>query len=492
MTSITDYHNYTETNFIKFVESLNTSDLPAMTATRILPSFLNAMHAHRISAFSQTALTYWAVEMMNHAMKRATVQRYLGALHTLYKEWKGSPSIREENQDIDTGDDLDFSMPKVTYDDQSIAELKQKESNLQKAEQLSKINKKPHSKDYTYLNALIYLLINPVASVSELVDLKFSDPQPDVAIIEDIKLAMRNMPQAQYVFPLEQGKRRKPAIIHDLLRGMRTAARPAGLDFGASFSRESITAIWITAAMRDGVSLEEIRTIVKILPPQFSFMSLIAPATLTEEKKDEIMSRVATSFINSNIGWYVMRLRSGVTPEYIKEELRYRKYPLLRQVEFYSPMKTVKKLIKKKAVAVDVPVLPGILFFRMRYDKISKMMGLIGDLAWCYRTTNTATSPYSAIPQREMKTFQRSVGSLTADIEMDIIASQPPLNIGDEVIIENGTPLDGQQAVIRKVRSTDGSLSYTLRLSDSEFIHWKEVTLTAAHLTKVKDNNKSE
>lgn len=483
MPTSADIQNDNDNNFLQFVESLDPTNLSSMLSSRILPSFLNAMRRHNIEEFSQNALTFWTVEMMVNAMKSTTVQRYLGALHTVYKQWSGS----EHDANID------FSLPNVRdYNDSAIAALKLTESNLQKVAHLTKINKNPLSKEHTYLNSLLYLLINPEATLSDVVELRFSDPQIDSFHIDDIKLSMRKAPQAQYVFPLEQGKRRKPAIIHDLLLGIKAASHPAGLEFGNSFSRDSITAIWIAAAIREEISYGEIRAIIKQLPTQYSFLSLIPEAQISGDRKTEILNSVASSFINYSTGWYVMRLRSGVTPDTIKDELKYRKYPLLRQIEFYAPQRKVKKLIKKKAVAVDVPVLPGILFFRMRYDKISKMMSLIGDLAWCYRTTNSPTSPYSAIPQREMKTFQRSVGSMTADIEMDIIASQPPLNVGDEVIIENGTPLDGQQAVIRKVKTKNGNVSYTLRLSDSEFIHWNEVTVSAASLTKVKDNVSAE
>lgn len=476
MPLFTDNQTIEETSFIQFVESLNQSDLSNMLATRILPSFISAMRKHDIVSFSQTALTYWTVEMMEHAMKPATIQRYLGSLHTLFKEAYPDSDGR-----------IEFTLPQGSgYDEESMADLKQTKSNQQHLENLSKINKNPDSKEHTYLNAFLYLLINPEISLPELVELRFSDPHLDSTHIDDIKLAMRKAPQAQYVFPLEQGKRRKPAIIHDLLSGLRAASHPAGIEFGNCFSRDSITSLWIEAAIQENISYEDIRAIVRQMPRQYAFLSLIQPSLISDDKKAEILNLVASSFINNSTGWYVMRLRTGVTPATLKEELKYRKYPFLRQVEFYYPQRTVSKLVKKKAVAVEVPVIPGILFFRMRYDKISKMMGMIGDLAWCYKTTNTPGSPYSAIPQWEMKIFQRSVGSLTADIEMDIIASQPPLNIGDEVIIENGSALDGQQAVIRKVRTKDGSLSYTLRLSDSEFIHWNEVTVSAAELTKIK------
>lgn len=476
MALLSENHNITTSNFIKYVENLDSSGLSQMLSSRILPSFLAAMHRHSISEFSQEALTYWTVDMLEHAMKPTTVQRYLGSLHTLYKE-----TYKE------TDNSIKFTLPEIgTYNDETSDELKQTKANLQYLVNLAKINKKPNSKDHTYLNAFLYLLINPETSIYDIVDLRFSDNRPVSIHTNDIILAMRNAPQAQYVFPLEQGKRRRPAIVHDLLRGLRTASHFSGLKFGDSFSRDSITALWITAAIHENVAFEDIRAIVRLLPQQYSFLSLIQPSLLTDEKKTDILNIVASSFINNTTGWYVMRLRSGVTPDILNDELKFRKYPYLRQVEFYYPQRTVSKLVKKKAVAVDVPVIPGILFFRMRYDKISKMMSMIGDLAWCYKTSNSPGSPYSAIPQSEMMIFQRSVGSLTADVEMDIIASQPPLNIGDEVIIENGSPLDGQQAVIRKVKSIDGSLTYTLRLSDSEFIHWKEITVSAAELTKIE------
>ena len=136
-------------------------------------------------------------------------------------------------------------------------------------------------------------------------------------------------------------------------------------------------------------------------------------------------------------------------------------------------------------ISIKLPIIPGLLFIRMPYDRVTPLIAVIGDLAWCYRSTNNPSSPYSVIPRHEMKAFQKCVGEFTSDIEMDIIASLPPLEVGDEVVIEDGSMLDGQQAIIRKVRSVDGTLTYTLRLSDTAFIKWKDVSLPASHLSKV-------
>lgn len=140
---------------------------------------------------------------------------------------------------------------------------------------------------------------------------------------------------------------------------------------------------------------------------------------------------------------------------------------------------------KKKVITVETPVIPGILFFKLPYDRVAPLISVIGDMAWCYRTSANSASPYSVIPQKEMRLFQRTVGMFTSDVEMEIVSELPPLSVGDEVLIEDGSMLDGRLATIRKVRSVDGSLTYTLRLSDTEFIRWKDISLPASHISKV-------
>ncbi|MDE6741035.1 MAG: hypothetical protein K2J58_01745, partial [Muribaculaceae bacterium] len=219
----------------------------------------------------------------------------------------------------------------------------------------------------------------------------------------------------------------------------------------------------------------------------YSFLSLIPSVEVSDKRKIELMNVVAYSITNKNPGWFVLRLRSGVTPERIKERLKEKESPLQRQIQYYYPLRTVKKIEKKKVISTEVPVIPGLLFIRIPYDRVAPLIGVIGDLAWCYRSTANPTSPYSVIPQSEMKVFQRCVGAFTEDVEMDIISELPPLNVGDEVMIEDGSHLDGQMATIRKVRNVDGTLTYTLRLSETAYIKFKDVDLPASHLSKVGD-----
>ena len=344
---------------------------------------------------------------------------------------------------------------------------------------------KPDSPAFVFGKAFLYLLFDPFVSLKDIVAMKFSDSRPDSLHLEDIVTSMRNAPQAKYVFPLQQGKRREPAIIRDLLSELHATGRRAGLKFEESFSRESITSLWIAAAIKEDIPYAEIRGMLPSLPAMYSFLTLIPAAEVSEKRKLEILNTVAYSITNKNPGWFVLRLRSGVTPEKIKDRLKEKESPLQRQIQYYYPLRSIKKIEKKKVVATEVPVIPGLLFFRLPYDRVAPLIGVIGDMAWCYRTSNNPSSPYSVIPQAEMRIFQRCVGAFTEDVEMDIVSSLPPLNVGDEVMIEDGSMLDGQLATIRKVRNVDGTLTYTLRLSDTEFIKWQDISLPASHLSKV-------
>lgn len=469
--------------FIDYVNSLDDGSLSEMLALRVLPSFINSMRRHLISDFTDEALILWIVDMLLDGLKGSTVRRYVGALHTLYKQYKVSEGESADNTD---SSDVNFSVPyaKLCTDDTPRI-LKETDKNLTAAINLTKMSVKPETPAYLYNKAFQYLLYNPDATLSDVVNLKYADSMPESLHIEDIVTSMKKAPQSKYVFPLQQGKRREPAIIKSLLSELHATGRRVGLTFGDTFSRDSITAIWIAAAVKEGIPYSEIVAVIKNLPPVYAFLSLIPAAEISEDRKLEIINIVADSITNKTPGWFVLRLRSGVTLESIKNRLVEKESPLRRMINYYYPMRIVKRMVKKKMVSKEIPIIPGILFFRLPYDRVGPLIGVIGDLAWCFRTTNSASSPYSVIPRSEMKAFQRCVGSYTSDIEMDIISSLPPLEVGDEVVIEDGSILTGQQATIRKVRSIDGTLTYTLRLSDTAYLRWQDVTLPASHFSKV-------
>ena len=476
-TSESEYLSTSKPEFLDYLWNCGSEGLSEMVVTRVIPSFLMSVRRNGYSAFSDGSVRHWVCLMLLEGLKESTVRRYYGALHTLYKQWC------VENT-VDPGESL-FSIPFSEMNlEGSDRRIKETLSNLGAAERLTRISVKQDSPAFVYNKAFQFLLFDPFVSLRDIVAMKFSDQRPDSLHLEDLVVSMRNVPQAKYVFPLQQGKRREPAIVKDLLTQLHATAKRAGLKFEGSFSRDSIVALWIAAAIREDIPISEIRGLIPSLPTVYSFLSIIPSQEVSESRRLEIMNTVDYSITNKNPGWFVLRLRSGVSPEDIKERLKEKESPLQRQIQYYYPMRTVKKLEKKKVVTIETPVLPGLLFFRLPHDRVVQLVGTIGDLAWCYRTSANSSSPYSVIPQSEMRIFQRCVGIFTSDVEMEIVSQLPPLNVGDEVVIEDGSHLDGQIATIRKVRSVDGTLTYTLRLSDTAFIKWKDLELPASHLAK--------
>lgn len=481
ISSFAEQKMFATNNFLLYVESLEASNLSEMLATRIIPSFIQSVRHHDVSAFSDFALKCWYVDMTIAGMKGSTSKRYIGAIHNLYAKWL------ESHPDAEDFSSSFKQIASYISNDNLTENLKRISDNYNKISTLTKYSSRLKGERLIANCVFQFLFYNPMISMSDLVKLKFSDQIPELHHLKDIVLSMKKMPQAKYVFPLQQGKKREPAIIRDLVKLIHTEAKSAGMNFGTNFSRDSIKSLWIYSALQLDIPIPEILSIVKVLPEDYKFLSVFDPTELSAEEEEDIMCRVADHVNSKSLRWFVMKLRSGVSPDDIKEKLHEQKSPLLNTLKFFYPLKETKKIDKKKVITIEIPYLPGILFFRLATDKVSSLMSSVGELAWCYRTSASPSSPYSAISQKEMKAFQRCIGSFTSDIEMELVSSLPELNIGDEVIIEDGSMLSGQQATIHKIRSVDGSVTYSLRLSDTAFIRWKEISLSASHLTKVYD-----
>lgn len=484
----TDNNGINSLGFIAYVESLDKSHSSEMLLTRIIPSFLISMHKQEVVSVTADSVGNWITDMLLMRFKPSTAKRYLGAMRSLYKSWikntillSGHTCIDSDKADVIFSSDI---LDKFKETD-SGAKLAENERNLSHISNLMKVSGSLESHDFVINSIFLYLLFNPTSTVSDVIDLKHNDKEDLNPHTDDIVKSMRKAPQAKYVFPLLQGKRRKHAIIKSLISDLHDAGRRAGMSFGTVFSRESITNIWMAAAIKAGVSISDLVSIVKPLPPLYSFLSAVAPTEISNAEKRSIINRVNDLISDKSPGWFVARLRGGVKPDDITLRLKSLDSPILQQLQLYYPMHKERKLDKKKHVSVDVPVLPGILFFRLPYDKVTPFMATVGDLAWCFRSSADKNSVYAMIPNEEMKTFQRAVGSFTDDIEMELISSNPQLAVGDKVMIEGTSLLSGKKATIQKIRCVDGSYSYTLRLSDTAYIRWKDVRYTASYITKI-------
>lgn len=421
-------------------------------------SFLKSCKAHKFDEISDEALQTWVIDMILAELKKSTRKKYFGKVYSLYKEWDGY-----------TAGVNPFEQSKVLleYD----GECNHAPENLSLIPRLLKRCESAADDEVGF--AFLYLLYNVEASLSEVINLKFGSQTVDVSQIEDIVETMRKSSRKKYVFGLEQGKKRETQISRELLHDLWSTANLLGFDFGNCFSRESITSIWIAAAMKAGIPIAEICGLVKQIPTEYSYLKTVSRVSLTANRKRTVLQKVADSINDNTRQWFIMKLRSGKTPDDIKEAIAENFAEMVSDTIFYHPTHQVVRYDKKnKKIREEVPYLPGILFFKTRRDKVGALFSRIGDLAWCYKMSNTPDSPYCTIPIGEMKKFQKYIGQFTPDIKMELVSRDDALALGTTVRINGGGMMEGRIGIIQSVKKANGTRTYTLILSDRDVAMW--------------------
>lgn len=446
-----------------------------MLACRVIPSFLASAKRNGFSELSDQSLRIWVADMMLNGLKHTTCVRYLGSMHMAYRAWRDDASDAD-----DPFTALKESLGHAEYE----CRHKEAQSNLRLVTRMLKMA--GNTSDRLTVNIILYLLYNVKASIADVIALRRSDAGIDCQQIDDIIEAANSAPNSKYVFALRQGKKRESQIARELISEMHATLKAVGMSFDGVFSRDSITAMWIAAALNCGVSIEYARAMVEAIPREYSFLSLIRPVALNAAVESAIIKKVADSINDKTSRWFVMKLRNGKRPDDIRNLLERRNEKMLGELTLYYPTRKVVRREAKKVVREEVPYLPDLLFFRMRADRVGRLFSLIGELAWCYRVTNSPDSPYCTIPPAEMRKFQMHIGRLTSDIEMELVTTRPAINVGDSVRITGGGLLEGKEGIVQRIRDTNGTVSYSLMLSESTSIIWKDIQVKDTFVEPVR------
>lgn len=481
-------------DFLEYVVTHADDDLPAMLGTRIIPSFLHTVRRNGATAFTGTLLRAWAVDMMFDRKKAATARRYIGALHTLYKKWlpdaTGFPAedpfkdvlktLPEEDPPADSEVRANLRLLRGPHFQHGGPHFQRKCDAIERSEPISSGGSHFQRKcESTAVDVFLWLLYSPQTTLSDVINLRRT---ADPGVSQLVELAERSQrdPRAQYLFPLEQGQKRPPRIAADLVAAMSESLKARGMQFEKSFSRDSITALWVRAAYDSGVPAGAIRSLITAVPAEYPFLSLLSPEAVGERETRRILERVADSICDRTPRWFVMRLRGGHTPDDVRRQLFHFRPEMKKSLMFYYPTRTIYKVKKKNAapVPVETPWLPDILFFRTHRDRIGTIFHHIGDLAWCFRLSG-AGSPYTAISLTEMQRFQRHIGSFTPDVEMTLTESAPAVRVGDMVKVV-GDLFEGKEGEVQSIRRAGGKTLYGIRLTDSLYIRWERLELDSA------------
>lgn len=451
------------TTFAQYVDhALSTASLEPLTSTAA-SSFLSSLRRHGFTDISKDALRMWIVDMALADLKLSTRKKYVGRLSSLHRQWKRQPGSNPFDAVTDAVE-LDFttSNPQVT-------------ANLPLLHRL--ITAAPSTADNAtqpYTDLFLYLFYNPSLTLEEAVNLRFDHCTGSCAQTDNILDRRKaHSPRSRFVFPLQQGRKRTPQILRETLEQLSAVAQLAGMKWTGTFSRSTITSLWIAAALKAGTPLLRIKSLLTAVPAEYSSLLLVPSLPLSEAERSDTIRAVANSVNSTPRQWFVMKMRAGQTPDTIRQKIHATSPETLPHIQFYHPThRELRKNSAGKRVSVEVPYLRGILFFHTECHRVAPLMSRIGDVAWCYRHTNTPSSPYCTISRAEMQAFQRAVGQFTPDIEMHLELCSQPLEAGTPVKINGGGLLSDREAVIESVKNINGTRTYTLRLTDYLQARW--------------------
>ncbi len=410
------------------------------------------------------SLTNWIATLFVKGNTATTVKRYLTHLHVTFVDWQ-----KNTFSEIQFKDPFKGLRPLVDSENQTKSDEVQLNYNLIKRLKTADAYKEQFGK---WKAIFFYLLYNPEMSIEDLANLNFTDvprycPQ-SVEIVE----SMDSSRGRKYVFALDQPNKRITQIIREINENVGSLTRMVGMKFEDGFSRERITAIWIFAALKSGVRIDEIRAIVPVIPNEFKILEMVSPSQLSDRDRQDIICRVANRINDITTRWYVVNMRDRITPDAVKDSIKENFPSLFSQIHFFYPTHYIYREGKnKKKVKVEVPYIPGLLFIKVKSDRVGSVMNSVRNIAWGYKQLNTPDSPYSVISQRAMTDFQKHIGMFTEDVRMEMVTQKEPLAVNDSVII-HGDSIDGSIGEITEIKEKNGIKTYSIRLTHNQSFNW--------------------
>lgn len=181
--------------------------------------------------------------------------------------------------------------------------------------------------------------------------------------------------------------------------------------------------------------------------------SLSVPPNSVRFPRPETSSRlwalVAEALTDNPLHWYALRLRQGITPEELLSRLKSGPAVQDRNPDnFFYPTHRVAHRTPTGVHHTTEPLLPGVIFLRLRSTELTPLLREIGDIAWIYRDPARRDSGYSPIPDRQMNAFQLAIGVFTDETRVAPLGTIAP-RPGQRILILGG-PLAGHTATFVK------------------------------------------
>lgn len=452
-----DNQQDTSCDFRGYVAQILTSADPKSVTRYAAASLVGAFEKYGLTALDTDSLKLWVASMLMEGMTLSSVRKYAGKIHTLYNEWRGKDAadpfveiqpVLEQSYQPDDADVL---------------------HNLDAVKRL--FLKNEASADWSAVNIFFYLLYNADATLLDMLGATFDNAPRYCAQVDEIVKSCDGSFGRKYLFNLKQSRMRPGQILRTVTADLTALMQDAGMKIAGGYVREEITAIWIAAAMKQGVDICDIRSIVPAVPYRYRALSLIRKKEMPPERMHRIVCLVADSLNDNAPRWFVMKLRKGVGLDEVREKIDAELPGRLNAMELYYPTRTVAKRVGKKIRKEEIPYVPDMLFFRTQYNKVRSLFSRIGDMAWCLKVSGAPDSRYSVISYEEMTNFQRCVGQFTPDIRVELAEMAPTLTRGRMVRITGGM-MEGYTGMIEDIDDDKGTRKFFLRISSDSALNW--------------------
>lgn len=461
---MTDFQDIKTLSFVEFVRQHCETQHDKDVNEYAFKSFLTFMSGWDLKDVTTESLTNWIATLFIKGNTAVTVKRYLSHLHATYVNWQ-----QNANSDSQLKDPFNGLMALAVPENHAKQGEVQLNYNLLRKLKTADTYRGQFGK---WKAIFFYLLYNPEVSIEHIVNLRFDEVPRYCPQSVEIVDSMDSSRGRKYVFALDQPNKRIPQIVREINENMGALTRMVGMKLEDGFSRDRITAIWIFAALKLGVRIDEIRAIVPVIPNEYKILEKISPAQLSELERQNIICRVANRINDITTRWYVVNMRDRITPDIVKDSIKENFPSLFGQMYFFYPTHSIYREGKnKKKVKVEIPFIPGLLFIKVKSDMVGSVMNSVRNIAWGYKQLNTPDSPYSVISQRAMTDFQKYIGMFSDDIRVEMVTNKEPLSVNDSVII-HGESIDGSIGEITEIKEKNGIKTYSIRLTHNQSFNW--------------------
>lgn len=311
--------------------------------------------------------------------------------------------------------------------------------------------------------ALMSLLAGcmPLSRVAMLTKDDISETNADIA-------ARHAEPRRKYIFPLGQSLRTQKQVVREAETPVAQFMSRYQIGAPGSTPDGILQSLWAYGALCCGATGAMVLSCLGVVPEGLPLLSLCEAAAVTATERESLIDAVGRLFLHNPKRWFAMRLRRGVTPADIRTRLTGggREVP-----EIFYPCDEIARRVGRRLVMEQEPVLPQVAFFKSRLSDILPLFAVIGDLAWCFKSSLGVGAHYAPIPAAETERFQRTIGHFTAEYEVAGLGHLE-LRPGDRVKIVGGI-YAGRDGTIEGIDHSDPTTVYRLLLTAESGIEWR-------------------